>query len=122
MKNSDCVYPTLLRLKLVVPGSTMAPFPPVTGPVTVGFAAEGAGRRAWALLASAVAAAVATSTEGMVTAATAAAIRRRQRGLMGFALMAGAFHDGPGMRPGLSATERNAAQRASQASFSQIVI
>src|SRR5215469_7557840 len=76
MKNSDCVYPTLLRLKVVVPGSTMAPFPPVTGPVTVGFAAEGRGR--WALPACADAAATA-SKDAMVTAA---ATRASQRGVL----------------------------------------
>src|SRR5260370_21383977 len=97
MKNSDCVYPTLLRLKLVVPGSTMAPFPPVTGPVTAGFAAEGASRRALVLLASAVAAAVATSTEGMVTAAYAAAFSLRQHGPLGFAHIAAALPHGPSL-------------------------
>jgi hypothetical protein len=97
MKNSDCVYPTLLRLKVVVPGSTIAPFPPVTGPVTVGFAAEGTGRRTWVELASAVAAAAATRTEAMVAATAVTAIGRRQRGRMRFAVIAGTFHAGPAL-------------------------
>ncbi len=112
MKNSDCVYPTLLRLKVVVPGSTIAPLPPVTGPVTVGFAAEGAGRRPWVVLASAVAAAAATRTDAIVAATAVTAIGRRQRGRVRSAvigaLIGGTFHAGPGMRPGSSAPERSA--------------
>src|ERR1019366_6898667 len=90
-KNSDCVYPTLPRSKVVVPGSTMAPFPPVTGPVTTGSGAEGA---EWlttvagpACAAASPAAAgpeetAAAVTEETAAAATAAAIRLRPRGIL----------------------------------------
>src|SRR5215469_17211112 len=45
-KYSDCVYPTSDKGKLV-PCSTIAPFPPVTGPATAGFAAEDSPLRRW---------------------------------------------------------------------------
>jgi hypothetical protein len=94
MKNSDCMYPTLLRLKVVVPGSTMAPFPPVTGPVTVGFAAEGRGRGTCAALAYEAVATAATRTDAMTVAA--AAVRARDLVVtvvrLRLALMACTFH------------------------------
>src|SRR5215469_5931268 len=108
MKNSDCVYPTLLRLKVVVPGSTMAPFPPVTGPVTVGFAADGCGRGACALLACEAVAPAVTRTDAMTVAP--AAVRARDLVItvmrLRLALMAAPFTGCWGMWPAPSARER----------------
>src|SRR6516225_8367734 len=63
-KYSDCVYPTSDKGKLV-PCSTIAPFPPVTGPVTAGFAAEGL-----------AIAAVAGTTQASATAQATAPVTR----------------------------------------------
>src|SRR5215469_3878769 len=119
MKNSDCVYATLLRLKVVVPGSTMAPFPPVTGPVTEGLAAEGRGRRAPAACADAAAT---PSRDPMVTAAAMRASQRRVLVMLRTALIAGTFHDGPGLRglwPRRVREKGNATTDAGQAPFSR---
>jgi hypothetical protein len=108
MKNSDCVYPTLLRLKRVVPGSTIAPCPPVTGPVTVGFAADGRGRGACAALAYEAVTPATQRTDAMTVAA--AAVRARDLVVtvirMRLALMACTFHGMLGMWPAPSARER----------------
>src|SRR5437588_5985560 len=99
----------------------MAPFPPVTGPVTVGLAAEGA-VRSTALVAPRAVTEAAASTQRMAAAAAAAAIRPRQRGVIGlcFVLIAGTFHDGPrmGCGPGRAAPEGNAANQFSKTLFS----
>src|SRR5215472_2252654 len=75
-KYSDCVYPTSDKGKLV-PCSTIAPFPPVTGPVTAGFAAEGLAIAAVAALACA---ATAGTTQASATAQAMALITRPRPG------------------------------------------